>query len=204
MEDDDLDMEDVENEDQFWEEIEDISSTPCRTHDRIDDTLRTWIALITRYRKDYVHAEEHIIHCASTLLAGSLVSRHEDYVRRQLVYALLQEEDPTTLHLIISFLLLSGQTNDACHHVLAEEGGFVRLVDLTRRGVDDECGLHRRMLILLYEMSRIQKIEWAQLTSVDDPFIVYLLGIIESLSGDVGDPWHGPVIRVLVSQSTRS
>lgn len=27
-------------------ELDDIVSTPCRTHDRIDDTLRTWLSFI--------------------------------------------------------------------------------------------------------------------------------------------------------------
>lgn len=31
-------------------ELDDIASTPCRSHDRIDDTLRTWIGIITRHR----------------------------------------------------------------------------------------------------------------------------------------------------------
>lgn len=42
----------ITTEDEFWDELDDVVSTPCRSHDRIDDTLRTWIALTTgeRYR----------------------------------------------------------------------------------------------------------------------------------------------------------
>ncbi len=36
---------------------------------------------------------------------------------------------------------------------------------------------------------------------VDDAFVAYLFQIIESLSDDVNDPYHYPVIRVLVSSS---
>jgi hypothetical protein len=35
--------------------------------------------------------------------------------------------------------------------------------------------------------------------AVDDAFILYLLGIIEGASDDADDPYHYPVIRVLVS-----
>lgn len=34
--------------------------------------------------------------------------------------------------------------------------------------------------------------------AVNDSFIIYLLGIIEGVSDDAEDPYHYPVIRVLV------
>ena len=34
--------------------------------------------------------------------------------------------------------------------------------------------------------------------AIDDSFILYLLGIIEGVSDDAEDPYHYPVIRVLV------
>lgn len=33
---------------------------------------------------------------------------------------------------------------------------------------------------------------------IEDDFIMYLFGVIEGLSNDVNDPYHYPVIRVLV------
>ena len=38
------------------------------------------------------------------------------------------------------------------------EGAFPRLVELIRDKRDDDSGLHRQLLELLYEMSRMQKI----------------------------------------------
>jgi hypothetical protein len=37
------------------------------------------------------------------------------------------------------------------------------------------------------------------LVAVDDAFILYLLDVIEGASDDADDPYHYPVIRVLVS-----
>lgn len=39
-----------------------------------------------------------------------------------------------------------------------KEGAFVRLVELIRDNKDDELGLHRMLLELMYEMSRIQRL----------------------------------------------
>lgn len=44
------------------------------------------------------------------------------------------------------------------------EGSFSRLVRLIQEGVDDELGLHRQLIELLYEMSRIQQVSWEPLS----------------------------------------
>lgn len=41
---------------------------------------------------------------------------------------------------------------------MTEEGSFPRLVELIREGIDDEMGLHKTLVELMYEMSRIQEI----------------------------------------------
>lgn len=69
-----------------------------------------------------------------------------------------QEDSPDTLHLIIAFLLFDGQRNDITFEMMKEEGGFPRLLELIQEGRDDDAGLHRMLLELLYEMSRIQRL----------------------------------------------
>lgn len=105
--------------------------------------------------------------------------------------------------------------------MIAKEGGFSRLIALIREPRDDYFGLHRLLLELLYELSRIQRLsaddlgefgygdaklhdgEDAGLTktwaaTIEDEFILYLFRITESLSSDVSDPYHYPVIRVIL------
>lgn len=79
------------------------------------------------------------------------------------------------------------------------EGCFPRLVDLIKDGTGDDSMLHRLLLGLLYEMSRMQRLSASDLAHVDDKFTLGLFAIIEELSNDVEDPYHYPVIRVLVS-----
>ena len=101
-----------------------------------------------------------------------------------------------------------------------EEGVFPRLLELIQQKTDDDIGLHRLLLELLYEMSRIQRLKVQDLSTselshkcqrtllkrmltgtlvlIEDDFIAYMFQIIEGLSDDVNDPYHYPVIRVLV------
>ena len=107
------------------------------------------------------------------------------------------------------------------------EGAFTRLVDLIAGPKSDaKLGLHRLFMELLYEMARIQRVKIDELSMsklptllrgrpsaavilqpklillrtvhVDDAFVRHLFQIVEELSDDVNDPYHYPVIRVLV------
>jgi len=139
-----------------------------------------------------------VARCSQKLLQSELFEANKDYVRIQIVYSLLQEDEPKTLHVIASFLIFDGRDNEATFEMMNNEGCFPRLLELIRLGKRDDSRLHRLLLELLYEMSRMQRLTAEDLGQVDDQFITYLFQIIEELSDDVDDPYHYPVIRVLV------
>ena len=135
----------------------------------------------------------------------------------------LQEDSGNVLHVITAFLFVDGRRKDDTFELMGQEGCFPRLVELIRSCRDDDGWLHRRLLELLYEMSRIQRIRAGDLCKrfssdtivfgwllifglgcVDDAFVAYLFQIIEGLSDDVNDPYHYPVIRVLVGCGNRT
>jgi len=128
---------------------------------------------------------------------------------------------------VAAFLLYDGRNSkdDEIFEMMHSEGTFARLVELVQmQSVQEETTLHQLLLQLLYESSRIQRLTWEdfstlthpcssrpfkqQLTpdavAVNDAFIIYLLEIIEGASDDADDPYHYPVIRVLVSLYTKA
>ncbi|KAJ5732620.1 hypothetical protein N7493_004101 [Penicillium malachiteum] len=214
---------------QFWNELEAIVSKPAESEDLIDDALRAYLSLTTLHKGDHscaftltrtppfssrppnayielsyelLPSEWDISQCSYKLFASSIFSAHADYVRRQIIYGLLQDDDPNALHMIASFLLFDGRQNEVALQMMNEEGVFARLLELIQALRKDEmdggAGLHRLLMDLLYEMSRIQRIKIEDLVLVDDDFIRCLFDIIEDLSYDVTDPYHYPVIRVLL------
>ncbi|KAL3430844.1 hypothetical protein BDV09DRAFT_177608 [Aspergillus tetrazonus] len=193
----------VDNEQQFWTSIQEIVSAPCSTEDLIDDALRAYLSLTTKYKEQYLHSEFEVTTCSLTLLSSAIFVAHKDYVRRQMIYALLQEDEPVTLHMIASFLLFDGRHHEIPLYMMNEEGAFPRLLELLQvqsLRMDDEsaANLHRLLMDLLYELSRIQKIKIEDLILVDDDFVRGLFDIIEHVSYDANDPYHYPVIRVLL------
>ncbi|RAL09599.1 uncharacterized protein BO97DRAFT_407545 [Aspergillus homomorphus CBS 101889] len=194
----------LENEQQFWDEIQEIVSAPCSSEDHIDNALRSYLSLATKYKDEYLQGELDVTRCLYKLLASKVFESHTDYVRRQMIYCLLQDDDPATLHLIASFLLFDGRQHEVAFRMMNEEGSFPRLLELLQirnRSEEDEsmpAGLHRLLMDLMYEMSRIQRVKIEDLVLVDDDFVRGLFDIIEDLSYDVNDPYHYPVIRVLL------
>lgn len=194
-------------------ELEDIVSTQCGAdHQAIDNCLRSYIHFTTAFRDEYLSTSPALTHCSSRLLSSRLWRENTEYVRLQLVYSLLQEEGQSSVLLITSLLLESGREDESCFEVMIEEGCFGRLVWLIRQerkrfvasGEEPhqyeahDTGLAKLLLELVYEMSRVQRLSPVDLGEIDDDFVLTLFRIIEELSDDADDPYHYPVIRVLV------
>ncbi|KAL1953469.1 hypothetical protein VTO42DRAFT_2783 [Malbranchea cinnamomea] len=187
---------------QFWDKVDDILAEPCDSQAAIDNVLRHYLALATKHGDAFLPSIDDILRYAECLLSSPLFTSHADYIRRQIVYSLLQEDTPNVLLVVASLLLYDGRQNEATFELMSAEGAFVRLLELIRSlcGQDggDGAGLHRLLMDLMYEMSRIQRIRIEDLVLVEDEFIKHLFHIIEEFSDDANDPYHYPVIRVLL------
>lgn len=103
-----------------------------------------------------------------------------------------------TLHLAAAIFLFDGRGDESAFEMMQDEGAFARLVTLISDRRDDASGLYRMLLELLFEMARIQKLTREDMVVIDDSFILYLFQLIEQLSDDAEDPYHYPIIRVLL------
>ncbi|KAF2427665.1 hypothetical protein EJ08DRAFT_735895 [Tothia fuscella] len=188
----------IEDAAQFWLELDDIISATCQTHELIDNALRAYLGFVVNFKGEYLQSEYDIAKCCYKLLESALFQAHKEYVRRQIVHALLQEDESPTLHIITGLLLYDGRSNEETFQMMQQEGSFPRLVELISQWEGEDTQLHRMLLDLMYESSRIQRLSWNDLKSISDPFILSLFSITESLSADASDPYHYPVIRVLL------
>ncbi|CAH0050657.1 unnamed protein product [Clonostachys solani] len=172
--------------------------TECDGHEAIDDALRTWLELTLKLRELLNCSQEHIVTCSHLLLRSPLFRNNKDYVRQQIIHSLLQEDDAGPLHAISCFLLLDGHHEEALFPRMIDEACFPKLLELLNAHKDDDPMLHRFLLQLMYEMSRMERLRRDDILLVNDDFIHYLFGIIQNLSDDVHDPYHYPTIRVLL------
>lgn len=190
-------------------ELDRVVSAEPETLEQIDDALRAWLNLAAslRDRFPFRNGENAVAACARRLLAQPICQAYGDYVRTQMVYSLLEEDEPGPLFAIACYLLVDGRANEAAFGRMADAACFPRLLDLIAihgslsGGDDDEPRdpeLQRLLLNLMYEMSRIRRLRFQELVLVDDGFVERLFRTIEGMSDDVQDPYHYPTIRVLV------
>ncbi|KAK3346235.1 hypothetical protein B0T25DRAFT_272905 [Lasiosphaeria hispida] len=188
----------VDSEQQFWDELNKVVAAPCANHELLDDALRAWLELVARGREQYLDSEDDIARCSQRLLDSTMFSQNKEYVRTQIIYSLLQEDEFGPLHVIANFLLLDGRNDEATFRSMVGEGCFGRLLDVIKNCGNHDRRLHRIVLELMYEMSRIERLRFEDLLQVDDSFVASLFELIETLSDDAHDPYHYPVIRVLL------
>jgi hypothetical protein len=132
------------------------------------------------------------------LLTSELYRNNKEYVRTQLVFSLLQEDETGPLHAITCFLLLDGCQDETMFPRMIGEACFPRLLELINGRQHIDPLLHRHLLHLMYEMSRMERLRVDDLVQVNDEFVQYLFSLIEEVADDVHDPYHYPTIRVLV------
>lgn len=174
-------------------------STQCYSHESIDDVLRTWLDLTAKMAIGNHESQEDVLGCARLLLESRLFQANKDYVRNQIIHSLLQEDDAGPLHAIACLLFLDGRHDGSVFSRMVDEACFSRLLDhIIAHRADGDVPLHRMLLQLMYEMSRIERLKVEDLMLVDDAFVHDLFRAVEGVSHDVRDPYHYPTIRVLV------
>lgn len=113
--------------------------------------------------------------CCYKLLDSDLFVAKQEYVRRQILYCLLQvclvecitgrrvnltrsqeDDDANVVYVAAAILLFDGRNNEGVFEMMQAEGAFARLVGLIHDKRGDGTTVHRLLLELLYNMSRTQ------------------------------------------------
>jgi hypothetical protein len=171
----------AEDDSDFWLGLHTLLDTQCSTHEQIDDCLRNFLDASTDGTLD---TEYDIARCCYRLIDSPLFIQNRDYVRRQFVYCLLQEEHAPVLHIVTAVLLYDGRSDEAVFEMMQAEAAFARLLDLVKGNKDDNTGLHRLLLELLCDMSRIQRLSLDDLgeSPCSSPLLSYPTPLCSSLA----------------------
>lgn len=186
----------IDTSEKFWSALGAIVDVPGLDHEQIDDALRAVLDLTASCTDQFLQTESDYAQCCEQLLQNPSFEENRGYILRQLLECLLADDDPNTLHISTAMLLSEGRKDFGVFETIQKLGAFSRLVDLIKSAVDDDKGLHRILLELLFEMSRVQRLRRDDLATVDDSFVESLFELIEQISHDVDHPYHSPVMGV--------
>ncbi|RKF63175.1 Protein dip1 [Erysiphe neolycopersici] len=188
----------LENEEQFWAEIEDILSVKCLSLHSVENVFRTYLNFIQKLGSEYLISQDNYDQCLEKLLESELFSAHTDRLRSLVINSLMRDENPISLQILVKFLLHDEQRNDATFEAMKQKGCFPRLVKIIIPGQKKDIALSSLLLELLFEMTCCQKLSTDDLSQVNDEFVMNLLSMIEELSNDPEDLYHYLAIRVLL------
>ncbi|KAH8151591.1 uncharacterized protein LAJ45_04213 [Morchella importuna] len=188
----------LENEQQFWDELDEIVGAHCETQSFVDNALKTYLMFTSSFTDEYLNTEYDWAKCAFKLLESSLFLKNKHHVRRRMIGRLRKETSNTKLRLITNVLLYDGRQHQKTFELMQEEGLFSRLMEMVAQKREEDRILWSSVLDLLYEMSRIQRLRREDLDSIGDGFISYLFQLVEEDPDDPNDPYHYPVIRMLL------
>jgi hypothetical protein len=95
--------------------------------------------------------------------------------------------------------LFDGREDEETFQELADAGAFPRLLELIRANFPHNHLVSKLFLELLYEMSRIERVDLEYLSLVDDQFVDMLFQAVEvDAAYDAIDPYNMPVLQVLL------
>ncbi|KAF8458272.1 hypothetical protein BDZ91DRAFT_666113 [Kalaharituber pfeilii] len=188
----------LENEQQFWDELDEIVNSPCRTTQLVENNLRAYLGFVTDFQDEYLKSASDWARCSFSFLGSPMFESHKEYIRSRLIERLQLEESNPAIYLISTVLLFDGRQNQETFERMQGEGLFRRLLTLItmkKQQEDKEC--RNRLLETLYEMSRVQRLRWEDLAAIDDAFITYLFELVEE-QAELEDPYHYVIIRALL------
>jgi hypothetical protein len=77
---------------------------------------------------------------------------------------ILKEDEPSTLYVVAALLLFDGRASEESFEMMQQEDVFPRLVELIQeRSNGKDASLNRLLLMVVYEMARIQRLAWSDL-----------------------------------------
>uniref|UniRef100_A0A060T7L9 ARAD1D00506p n=1 Tax=Blastobotrys adeninivorans TaxID=409370 RepID=A0A060T7L9_BLAAD len=190
----------LEDADQFWDELNDISSWECRSNWTISQALRAYLRLAAMYMDQYLVSDEDLTKCIHELILSNVFARNRAYARRILISILTLEDelDIATKTLIGAVLLMDGRRHTSTLEMLEEEEASQKVIDTLWDDRHSSPRLHRLFLELLYEMCRVQKLRLSDLDTIREDFFDFLFMTVEK-SGDDSDPYNLAVMKVLLA-----
>ncbi|KAK9367355.1 hypothetical protein V1509DRAFT_647853 [Lipomyces kononenkoae] len=189
----------LENKEQFWAELDDMISRQIYSSSLIDSAVRSFLRFTALYVDEYLVADEDLMRCCYKFIDCPVFAKHRGHVRRKLITTLVKSTcSEQTMIIIGVILLLDGRVHVDTFEMMTEEQACRVVIEVLWHRRDYGPRLHRIFLELLYEMCRVQRLQYSDMEAVAEDFVEYLFQAIENNEDYDSDPYSYSVIRILL------
>ncbi|EPY52882.1 cytoskeletal protein [Schizosaccharomyces cryophilus OY26] len=172
----------LENEKQFWIEVDELVSTVSNKLE-VEVATSRLISFFLKYGKPYLITEIQLQTAAEKLIRSPLFKLDKNTVQTIMLDCFFFMEDIHIIKFIVVFFLLDIRLDDKCVKLLIASGFFGALVQAIIRFRDpSEKGMYisfRYGLCLMYHLCRSQRLPLTDLVTADESFLKGLLATAE-------------------------
>lgn len=188
----------VEDEAQFWQELDDIVRPPSSTPDAVSSTVNNFISFVSQFGADYLSEDEDVERCCAALLESELFGANAELVRAAMISYRPELENIAKCYVNLYLLLIDGQDNARTFKLMKRADMVPMIAQMAREHQKAAPRLTRLALKVLYEMCRMQKLTEKDLAYFDEEYIWYLLRTVENAQDDT-DPFSYRSVKLIVS-----
>ncbi|CDO56939.1 similar to Saccharomyces cerevisiae YDL146W LDB17 Protein involved in the regulation of endocytosis [Geotrichum candidum] len=196
----------LDNEEQFWDELSDITSRDYHSHVAVEKALLSYLHFASLFLDKYLCYDEQLSKCVKKLVHSPIFRNNKAYVRRRfasLMASELVQGNMSKKIIIGAFLLIDGRIHSWTLEMLEEEKALPSIISTIWENHDQEGPrsviLSRIFLDLLYEMCKVQKLDVSDLQQISVKFIEYLFAAIENRDDYDHDPYGYALLKVLLA-----
>lgn len=188
----------LENEGQFWEELEEIVSALPGTETSCNGFLHSFLHLASTYRSEYLQTRSDLSRCSYLLLDSAAFKAHSDALRRACVSQLNPASQDDHLCIVAAILINDGNKHEDTFEQVNRDGRTPQLIALLERCCKSDLEVYSMLLRIFYEMARLQRLRIEDLRLINDDFVAGLLYMVEEGSTNTSDPYHYSLVSTLV------
>ncbi|KAK9482588.1 hypothetical protein V1527DRAFT_333143 [Lipomyces starkeyi] len=189
----------LENKEQFWAELDDMISGQIHSSSLVESAVKSFLRFAALYVDEYLGADEDLMRCCYKFIDCPVFVKHRGHVRRKLITTLVTGTCSLQMMIIIGvILLLDGRAHVDTFEMMEEEQACRLVIDVLWHRRDDGPRLHQIFLELLYEMCRVQRLQYSDMEAVSHDFVEYLFQAVEHNEDYDNDPYSYSVIRILL------
>ncbi|CCG82560.1 Putative uncharacterized protein [Taphrina deformans PYCC 5710] len=188
----------VEDEAQFWQEVDDIIQPTSTTPSAIQNVVNNFISFVSQFGADYLTTDADVEICCEKLLDSDFHMDNAELVREAMIAYQPEQDKIAKCYVNLYLLLLDGRKNTRTFKLMKRAHMVPVIANWAKQHQVDSIRFTRLALTTLYEMCRMQKLSEADMHCFDEEFIWFLLRSVE-ISRDDDDPYSYNCIKVIVS-----
>lgn len=188
----------VEDEAQFWQEVDDIVRPLSTTPDAITSMVNNFISFVSQFGAEYLDADADVETCCDRLLSSDYFRDNAEQVRAAMIEYKPESDKIAKCYVNLYLLLLDGRRHSRTFKLVKRANMVPVIAKLAKEQQADGLRFTRLALTSLYEISRMQKLSEDDMRCFDEEFIWFLLRTVE-LARDDEDPYSYRCLKVIVS-----